>query len=92
MIVYAEVECVIYNTHSLKDKRSVIKRLIARIRKDFNVSISEIDFQDLWQRTKFAIVTVANELLHAEKIIQEVINVIDNDLGIERTITTIDRL
>lgn len=92
MIVYAEVECVIYNTHSLKDKRSVIKPLIARIRKDFNVSISEIDFQDLWQRTKFAIVTVANELLHAEKIIQEVINVIDNDLGIERTITTIDRL
>lgn len=92
MIVYAEVECVIYNTHSLKDKRSVIKRLIARIRKDFNVSISEIDFQDLWQRTKFAIVTVANELLHAEKIIQEVINVIDNDPGIERTITTIDRL
>lgn len=92
MIVYAEVECVIYNTHSLKDKRSVIKPLIARIRKDFNVSISEIDFQDLWQRTKFAIVTVANELLHAEKIIQEVINVIDNDPGIERTITTIDRL
>ncbi|MEI3604639.1 DUF503 domain-containing protein [Pseudogracilibacillus sp. SE30717A] len=92
MIVYAEVECHIYNTHSLKDKRSVIKRLIAKIRKDFNVSISEIDFQDLWQRTKLAIVTVANELLYAEKIIQEVIKMIDNDPELERTITTIDRL
>ena len=92
MIVYAEIECKIYNTHSLKEKRSVIKRLIARIRKDFNVSISEIEFQDLWQRTKLAIVTVANELLYAEKIIQEVIKVIDQDPGLERTITTIDRL
>ncbi len=92
MIVYAEIECKIYNTHSLKEKRSVIKRLIARIRKDFNVSISEIEFQDLWQRTKLAIVTVANELLYAEKIIQEVIKVIDHDPGLERTITTIDRL
>lgn len=92
MIVYAEIECKIYNTHSLKEKRSVIKRLIARIRKDFNVSISEIEFQDLWQRTKLAIVTVANELLYAEKIIQEVIKIIDQDPGLERTITTIDRL
>ncbi len=92
MIVYAEVECILYNTHSLKDKRSVIKRLLAKIRKDFNVSISEIEFQDLWQRTKFAIVTVANELIYAEKIIQEVIKIIDNDPELERTITKIERL
>lgn len=92
MIVYAEVECMIYHAQSLKEKRSVVKRLIAKIRKDFNVSISEIDFQNLWQRTKFAIVTVANERIYAEKIIQEVIKVIDNDPELERTITTIDRL
>lgn len=92
MILYAEIECVLYNSHSLKEKRSVIKRLIAKIRKDFNVSIAEIDFQDLWQRTKFAIVTVANELLYAERVIQEVIKVIDSDPELERTITTVDRL
>jgi len=92
MIVYAEVECIIYNTHSLKDKRSVIKSLITKIRKDFNVSISEIDYQDLWQRTKLAIVTVANEFLYAEKIIQQVIKIIDHDPELERTITTIDRM
>jgi len=92
MILYAEIECVLYNSHSLKEKRSVIKRLIAKIRKDFNVSIAEIDFQDLWQRTKFAIVTVANELLYAERVIQEVIKVIDSDPELERTITAVDRL
>jgi len=92
MIVYAEIECILYNTHSLKQKRSVLKRMLAKIRKDFNVSISEVDYQDLWQRTKFAVVTVSNELTHAEKVIQEVIRLIDNDPELERTITTIDQL
>jgi len=92
MILYAEIECIIYDTHSLKEKRSIMKRLIAKIRKDFNVSISEIDFQDLWQRTKLAIVTVSNEYQFAEKIIQEVLKTIDSSPDLERTITTIDRL
>jgi len=92
IVVAAEVECIIYNARSLKEKRSVVKRLIQRIRNDFNVSISEIDYQDLWQRTKFAIVTVANELMFAEKVIQEAIKTIDSDPALERTITSIDRL
>lgn len=92
MILYAEVECIFYNTQSLKEKRSHIKRLIAKIRQDFNVSISEIDYQDLWQRTKLAIVTVTNEYKYAEQIIQEVFKVIDSYTELERTVTTIDRL
>lgn len=92
MIVYAEVECLLYNGHSLKQKRSIIKRLIAKLRKDFNISISEIEYQDLWQRTKFGIAVVANEFIFAEKVIQEVLKVIDADPEMERTITTVDRL
>lgn len=92
MIVYAEVECLLYNGHSLKQKRSIIKRLIAELRKDFNISISEIEYQDLWQRTKFGIAVVANEFVFAEKVIQEVLKVIDADPEMERTITTVDRL
>lgn len=92
MIMYAEVECVLYHTHSLKQKRSIIKSIIAKIRKDFNVSIAEVDYQDLWQRTKFAIVTVSNELKHAEKVIQDVLKVIDSVPELDRTITTVDRL
>ncbi|HLS66526.1 MAG TPA: DUF503 domain-containing protein [Pseudogracilibacillus sp.] len=92
MIVYAEVECFLYDSHSLKEKRSQIRRLTARIRKDFNVAIAELDFHDLWQRTKFGIVTVANELLHAEKVMQQVIEAIDRDIAFERTVTVIERV
>lgn len=92
IVLYAEVECIIYHAHSLKEKRSVIKKLIAKIRKDFNVSIAEADFQDLWQRTKFAIVTVANDVQFAEKVLNECIKTIDQEPELERTITTVERL
>lgn len=92
MIVYAEVECIIYETHSLKQKRSIVKSLIAKIRKDFNVSIAEIEYQDLWQRTKFGIAIVANDYIYGEKVMQEVLKLIDSNHELERTITKIDRL
>jgi len=93
MIIYlAEVECIFYNTQSLKDKRSLIKRMTAKIKKDFNVSISEVDYYYLWQRTKFAIVTVTNEVKFAEQTMQEVLKTIDSYTELERTTTTIERI
>lgn len=92
MIVYSEVECKLYDGHSLKEKRSVIKRLISRIRRDFNVAVAELDYHDLWQRTKLGIVTVSNERIHAEQMIQEVLRVIDSYPELERTITEIELL
>lgn len=92
MIVYAEVECHIYDAQSLKEKRSVIKRVIHKIRQDFNVSVAEIDYQSLWQRTKLAIVTVSNDGTHAEKVIQNVFKCIDQFTELERTITSVERM
>ena len=60
MIAYVECECMIYDSHSLKDKTSSLQRVMTRLKQKFNVSVSEIDFQDIWQRTKIAIVTVAS--------------------------------
>ena len=60
MIVYAEVEFIIHTAHSLKEKRAVLQRMITRTKQKFNVSVAEIDFQDVWQRTRIAVVTVAS--------------------------------
>ena len=60
MIVYAEVEFIIQTAHSLKEKRAVLQRMITRTKQKFNVSVAEIDFQDVWQRTRIAVVTVAS--------------------------------
>ena len=51
MIVYAECSFFIPMAASLKEKRSVLKRMTERTKNSYNVSIAEIDHQNLWQRT-----------------------------------------
>ncbi len=44
--------------HSLKEKRMALRSLKDRLRKKFNVSVSELDHQDLWQRSRVGIVSI----------------------------------
>ena len=44
------LELRIDDSHSLKDKRQIVKALKDRLRHKFNVAVAEIDYQDLWQR------------------------------------------
>jgi uncharacterized protein YlxP (DUF503 family) len=53
------VELHIPGARSLKDKRMVLRRLKDRLKK-FNVAVAEVEYQDLWQRTELAVVTVSN--------------------------------
>ncbi len=92
MILYVELECVFYEGNSLKQKRSLLKKLISKLKNDFNISVAELDYQNLWQRTKIGIVTISNKLVHAEKVIKEVLRVIDSYPELERTITNVERL
>lgn len=57
-------------SHSLKDKRQVIRSLKDRLRDKFNVSVAEIDHLDSWQSSVVAVVTVANDRTFAEKVLQ----------------------
>ena len=63
------LEIRIEDAHSLKDKRHVVKSLKDRLRGKFNVAVSEIDHQDLWQRSVVAAVTVSTEQQHAEQVL-----------------------
>lgn len=60
------------HSHSLKEKRHVVKGLKDRLRERFNVSVAEIDFLDSWQNAVVAAVTVSNDRVHAEQILQAV--------------------
>ena len=66
------LELRLENSHSLKDKRHVVKSLKDRLRNRFNVSVAEIDGQDLWQRATVAAVTVASDHTRAEQVLQSV--------------------
>jgi uncharacterized protein YlxP (DUF503 family) len=57
---------------SLKEKRHVLKTLTASIRQKFNVSVAEVDHQDLWQRAAIGVASVAGEGYHVRRVIHEV--------------------
>lgn len=88
----AVCECIIYDAHSLKEKRAVLQRILTRLKQRYNVSVSEVDYQDVWQRTKIAIATVASARVSAEVELQHALQLIDSFPEIERTITDIEWL
>lgn len=66
------LEIFVEDSHSLKDKRHVVKGLKDRLRHKFNVSVAEIEGHDTWQRSVVAAVTVSNDKVFAEKVLQSV--------------------
>ena len=64
------LELSVESSHSLKDKRQVVRSLKDRLREKFNVSVAEIDGLDSWQNSVIAVVTVANERTYAEQVLQ----------------------
>jgi uncharacterized protein YlxP (DUF503 family) len=60
------IEVHVPGSHSLKDKRMVVRRIKDRIKK-FNVAVSEVEHQDLWQRAGLAVVTVSTDQAHADR-------------------------
>lgn len=65
------------DNHSLKGKRRVVKTITERVKNRFNVSIAEIDHQDLWQRAELGVAVVTNDKGHAHRTLTTVVNFID---------------
>ncbi len=49
----------LHEAASLKEKRSVVKPLFVRLRKDHNVAVAEVDDQDIWRSAVLAVVAVS---------------------------------
>jgi uncharacterized protein YlxP (DUF503 family) len=63
--------------HSLKGKRHVLRKLTDRVRHRFNVAISEVGDNDLWQRAQIGICVVSNDRRHINSSLDKVIDFIE---------------
>ena len=79
-------------SNSLKSKRMVIKSLIDRIKKKFNVSIAEVDANDLWQRSLLGVALVANETQLINKVFEKIKNLISDTHTVELIDSTMELL
>ncbi|MDX2153500.1 MAG: DUF503 domain-containing protein [Bryobacteraceae bacterium] len=80
------------HAHSLKEKRHVVKSLKDRLRHKFNVSVAEIDYQDLWQSALLAAVTVSSNRQFAEQTLAYVENEAASVLGPDLAAATLEWL
>jgi len=67
--------------HSLKGKRRVLQSIVTQVRNKFNVSIAEIDDQDLWQLATLGVVCVSTDRRHATQILSKVVEFVSSIRG-----------
>lgn len=69
--------------NSLKEKRHIVKRLKDRILSKFDVSISEVAEQDLWQKSVLGVSFVSGNKILVESVLQKVISSVESEPAVE---------
>lgn len=85
VIAFLTLEIRIEVAHSLKDKRHVVRSVKDRLRAHFNVAVSELDHNDLWQRATLGVVSISDSrdylaglMAHVER---EAVRICNNNGG-----------
>ncbi|HEX76237.1 MAG TPA: DUF503 domain-containing protein [Dehalococcoidia bacterium] len=71
-----KVKLHLRESQSLKDKRRILKSIVSRLRNQYNVSIAEVDDQDLWQLATLGVTCVSNHNQHVDETLSKVMNFI----------------
>ena len=77
------IELFITDSQSLKDKRQVLLSLKDRLRRKFNLSVAEVEAQDLWQRAVLALACVANDGRHVNQVLDQALNLVRSETVVE---------
>lgn len=78
-IGYLEIKLGAPWVHSLKEKRMIVRSLIAKVRQSFNVSIHEIGTQDEHQIITLGVTTGSNSSAQLQSVLDQVVNFIESN-------------
>ena len=71
-IAHLTLELRIEGSHSLKDKRQVMRSVKDRLRNSFNIAIAEVEATDLWQRATLGVVSISDSRDYLEGLMRNV--------------------
>jgi len=71
------LEILIPGCSSLKEKRRRIRPLLARLHREFNISVAEVGQQDIWQNAVLACALVSNDNGYTQRALQKVVRWIE---------------
>ncbi len=73
--------CTIYldlpGCRSLKEKRRIVKSILARLGNEFNVSVAEVGSNDAWQQAVLGVACVSNEQGYVHRLLTKVVRSIE---------------
>jgi len=75
------LEIQIPYSHSLKEKRAVLRKMRDRLRARFDVAVAELDHQDVWQHATLGVVSISNSQPLLESLFRQVLAEAENILG-----------
>jgi uncharacterized protein len=79
MVVGAmEVELHVHASRSLKEKRSVIRSIVSRVKNEFNVAVAEVGGQDTWQWAVLGLAAVGHDAGSVRAILERVADFIES--------------
>ena len=64
---------------SLKDKRQIVRSVVAHLRNRFNVSASEVDDLNVWRRATIGVAIITNDPRFANQVLSQVVNHVERD-------------
>ena len=67
------IELSLPDNDSLKDKRSVLKPLVVRMRREFNVSVAEVDQQDTWRSATLGVAAISNDAAYLHGLFEKLV-------------------
>ncbi|MBM3156574.1 MAG: DUF503 domain-containing protein [Chloroflexi bacterium] len=76
-----KVRLRIPENHSLKGKRMIVRSITSQVKSKFNVSVAEIEDQDMWQVATLGITCVSNDSRRANETLSYVMNFIEANRG-----------
>ena len=79
-VAVGTVELHLPDVGSLKGKRHVLNGLKEKLRHRFEISVAEVDHQDLWQRATLALACVSGDSRHANEVISKALDFIEDNL------------
>lgn len=78
-----KLRLVLRESHSLKDKRRVIKSLKDTLSNKFNISVAETDEQDVWQTAQVGVAAVGTDGPFVQSVLTSVVNYVRFFGGVE---------
>ena len=78
-MVIGILEMILYlpESHSLKEKRQVVKSIKDKVRNHFNVAIAEVDDLDLWQKARLGVCSLGNDRRSVNARLDQVVNFVE---------------